>query len=89
MDFWHKPPPAATVLRIGYIWGPKTPGSIFVGYGSTQQVLRVLPGLHTAFLPVSGSAPRITVSGLAGNKICIGDAEAGAALPSKSNKTQP
>jgi hypothetical protein len=88
MDFWHKPPPGTAVLRIGYIWGPKTPGSIFVDYGSTQQVLRVLPGLHTAFLPVSGSAPSITVSGLAGNKICIGDAEAGTALPSKSNKNQ-
>jgi len=87
LNFWHKPL-AATVLRIGYIWGPQTPGTIFVGYGSSQQVLRVLPGLHTAFLPVSGSAPRITVSGLAGHKICIGDAEAGTALPSTSKKNQ-
>jgi hypothetical protein len=88
MNFWHKPPYLTTVLRIGYIWGPHVPGAITVTYGGATQRLVVLPGLHTAYLPVSGSAARITVSGLAGNKICIGDAEAGSARPSKTQQNQ-
>jgi hypothetical protein len=88
MNFWHKPPILTTVLRIGYIWGPDVAGAISVTYGGTTQQLAVRPGLHTAFLPVSGSAARITISGLAGNKICVGDAEAGSARPSKSQQSQ-
>jgi hypothetical protein len=76
------------VLRIGYIWGQHVPGSISVTYGGTTQHLAVRPGLHTAFLPVSGSAAGITISGLASDKICVGDAEAGSARPSKSQQNQ-
>jgi hypothetical protein len=88
MNFWHKPPYLSTVLRIGYIWGSPGPGVISVAYGSTRQELAVRPGLHSAFLPVSGSAARITVTGLAGSKICIGDAEAGSAQPLRSHQAQ-
>ena len=88
MNFWHKPPYLTTVLRIGYIWGSPLAAVIAVSYGSTRQELQVRPGLHSAFLPVSGSAARITVSGLAGGKICIGDAEAGSALPVQSHQGQ-
>ena len=89
MSFWHKPPYLTTVLRIGYIWAPKVPGMISVAYGGVKQELAVRPGLHTAFLPVSGSAPRITVSGLVGKQICIGDAEAGSPRPLRSPQEQP
>ena len=88
MNFWHKPPYLSTVLRIGYIWGSPGPGVISVAYGSTRQELAVRPGLHSAFLPVSGSAARITVTGLTGSKICIGDAEAGSAQPLRSHQAQ-
>jgi hypothetical protein len=88
MNFWHKPPYLTTVLRIGYIWVPHVPGTITVAYGGATQELDVRPGLHTAYMPVSGSAPRITVSGLDGNKICIGDAEAGSAGPLRSRQDQ-
>ena len=88
MNFWHQPPYLATVLRIGYIWGSQLPGVISVAYGSTTQELTVRPGLHSAFLPVSGSAAKVTVSGLAGSKICIGDAEAGSARPLRSHQEQ-
>ncbi|HEX2322113.1 MAG TPA: hypothetical protein VHJ18_24290 [Streptosporangiaceae bacterium] len=89
MSFWHKPPYLTTVLRIGYLWAPKVPGMISVAYGGVKQELAVRPGLHTAFLPVSGSAPRITVSGLVGKQICIGDAEAGSPRPLRSPREQP
>lgn len=88
MNFWHKAPYLTTVLRIGYIWGGHAPGAISVTYGGATKQLVVRPGLHTAFLPVSGSAARVTISGLAGNKICVGDAEAGSARPSRSQKGQ-
>jgi hypothetical protein len=88
MNFWHKSPYLTTVLRIGYIWGSPLPGVIAVTYGSTTQELAVRPGLHTAYLPVRGPAARITVSGLAGSQICIGDAEAGSALPVRSHQGQ-
>ncbi|MDR2986792.1 MAG: hypothetical protein LBV34_18335, partial [Nocardiopsaceae bacterium] len=88
MNFFHKPPYLTTVLRIGYIWAPHVPGTITVAYGGTRLKLTVRPGLHTAYLPVSGSAPGITVSGLDGNKICIGDAEAGSASPTRSKQGQ-
>ncbi len=88
MNFWHKSPYLTTVLRIGYIWESPLPGVIAVTYGSTTQELTVRHGLHSAYLPVSGPAARITVSGLAGSKICIGDAEAGAALPVQSHQGQ-
>ena len=88
LNFWHKAPYLSTVLRIGYIWAPHVSGAISVTYGGTTQQLVVRPGLHTAFLPVNGSAARVTITGLAGNNICVGDAEAGSPGPSKSQQNQ-
>jgi hypothetical protein len=68
-------------LRIGYIWGPRTAGTIAVRYGRTQRVLEVTHGLHSAYMPVSGSTKSVVVSGLGGYPICVGDAEAGSIGP--------
>ncbi len=69
-------------LRIGYLWYPTAQGFLTVQYGNnTAQALKVTHGLHSAYLPVSGGASRIVVSGLSGPDMCIGDVEAGALEP--------
>jgi hypothetical protein len=68
-------------LRVGYIWGSRTPGTIIVRYGHTLRLLEVRHGLHSAYLPVKGSAARVVVSGFGSNPICIGDAQAGSIGP--------
>ena len=68
-------------LRIGYIWGPAAPGFVLVQYGKSAQPLRVTHGLHSAFLPISGSSRTIVVSDLGSRVMCVGDVEAGALGP--------
>ena len=68
-------------LRIGYIWYPATPGFLTVQYGKSVQPLKVLHGLHSAYLPISGSASNIIVRGLSSPQMCIGDVEAGGLAP--------
>ena len=69
-------------LRLGYIWGSHTPGTITVRYGHTLRVLAVRYGLHSAYLPVKGSSvARVIVSGFGGSPICVGDAQAGTIGP--------
>ena len=77
VKFLGNPPYLSTALRIGYIWGGSTKGTVTVRYGHRVQQLQVLPGLHAGYLPVAGTASRITVSGMAGTGLCIGDVEAG------------
>ncbi len=89
LRFWHTTPYLTSVLRIGYIWAPPTPGVVIVVYGTMAQELTVRHGLHTAYLPVSGAASSITVTGLRGSKMCVGDAEAGTVEPSLSGQAQP
>ena len=89
LKFWHAAPYLTTVLRIGYIWAPPTPGVVIVVYGTMAQELTVRHGLHTAYLPVTGSANNVTVTGLGGSKMCVGDAEAGTVAPAVSGQEQP
>lgn len=79
--FWKFSPGYTRFLRIDYLWGGASPGSVYVQYGSTIQLLEVRPGTHIAYLPVSGSANFITIAGMSGGKLCIGDAEAGDPAP--------
>ena len=76
------------MLRIGYIWEAKSSGIVRVSYGTTARNLVVRPGLHTAYLTVSGSAKQVTITGLDNTKMCIGDAEAGTAQPNLSGQVQ-
>jgi hypothetical protein len=84
VKFLGNPPYLSTALRIGYIWGGSVKGTVTVRYGHTVRQLPVLPGLHAGYLPVAGTAPRITVSGMAGTGLCIGDVEAGDFAPQAS-----
>jgi len=68
-------------LRIGYLWYPPGPGFLTVRYGKSVQALEVAHGLHSAYLPVRGSATRIVVNNVSGPDMCIGDVEAGAFGP--------
>jgi len=68
-------------LRIGYLWYPQAPGFLTVRYGKSVRSFEVTHGLHSAYMPISGSASKIVVSGLSGPDMCIGDVEAGAFGP--------
>ncbi len=81
VKFLGNPPYLSTALRIGYIWGGQTASTITVRYGGDVRHLLVQPGLHAGYLPIAGTAPRITVSGMDGIGLCIGDVEAGDFAP--------
>jgi len=68
-------------LRIGYLWYPAASGLLTVQYGNSMQALEVTHGLHSAYLPIRGSASHIIIGGLSGPDMCIGDVEAGALGP--------
>jgi len=73
-----KRPSAATtgMLRIGYLSFAPTPITVMVEYRTNAKALIVRPGLHAAYVPITGSVQRITVVNPGGG-LCIGDAEAG------------
>lgn len=77
------------ILRLGYIWSGNNPGQIDVQFGSTEQTMTVKPGLHSAYLAVSGQASKVVIDNLSAGKICIGDAQAGNLAPSTSGKVLP
>jgi hypothetical protein len=79
----------ASELRVGYIWYPKVPGLIAVYYGKTARIIVVKPGLHSAYMPVVGSASEIVVNSLGGNSICVGDAEAGTFVQAQAGPVIP
>jgi hypothetical protein len=79
--FLGTPPYLTVALRIGYIWGGQTSGVITVRYGSKVRQLTVLPGLHAGYLPVTGTAAGIVVTGMDGTGLCVGDVEAGDYAP--------
>lgn len=79
--FWRFSPGYSRFLRIGYLWEGASPGTVDVQYGSTVQSLQVRPGTHVGYLTVSGSANFITIAGMSGGKLCVGDAEAGDLTP--------
>jgi hypothetical protein len=76
-NFGGAAPVHTTILRLGYIWRPPVPGTITVGYGRQYFRLPVRPGLHTAYLHVTGTASAVVVTGFAGSDVCLGNAEAG------------
>lgn len=77
VGFVRPSPYLTTLVRIGYIWGSSIPGVVIVHFGSISRTLSVKPGLHTGYVPVTGSVTGMSVNGLDGNALCIGDAEAG------------
>jgi len=78
---------SATELRIGFLAG--SPGRVLVTYGGRTQVLTVEAGLHSGYLPVHGRSGAVLVQPLSGPLPCVGDAEAGAFLPSSAGAAIP
>jgi hypothetical protein len=76
--YFGVPSPSYTsILRIAYLWRSATAGAITVGYGSQYFRLPVQPGLHAAYLHVTGRASAVIVTGFGQSSICIGNAQAG------------
>jgi hypothetical protein len=76
--FNGQPPPFADTLRIGYIW-PSYAGNsmVLVRYGDRTRTLAVRPGVHSGYVPISGRADGVVISGLGGARMCVGDVQAG------------
>ena len=76
-------------LRIGYVL--YSPGPVWVGvrYGEKVQLLQLRHGLHSAFLPVNGSAKSIVMRSVSGVTLCLGDAEAGVLTPDLAASALP
>jgi hypothetical protein len=49
----------------------------------------VEPGLHSAYVSLSGSISQITVAELNGGGLCVGDAQAGNLSPDLAGLTLP
>ena len=79
----------SNILRIGYIWIPRSTQYVTVAYRHTGQLLEVRRGLHTAYLPVAGTAKRVVFEGLAGGRMCVGDVEVGTLAPNTAQPSLP
>jgi hypothetical protein len=87
--FFGNPPYLTTMLRIGYLWGPRRPGYVSVQYGKVATVLTLRHGLNSAFVPVQGVASGIIVNGPDAGRVCIGDVEAGNFAPARTGQALP
>jgi hypothetical protein len=84
------PPPVYTwELRIGYFWPSAAPGLVTVQYGPALLELAVRPGVHSGYLPVTGSVRTIVVSALSGARMCIAEAQAGSLAPNLAGPAIP
>ncbi len=67
-------------LKISYIWSG-VPTTVLVVYNGDQDTLRLLHGVHAAYLSVSGSVRSFSISQLAGSRLCVAGATAGRLVP--------
>ena len=82
-------PPFTGILRIGYLWLSRTPGLLTVRYGSIVRAVAVQRGLHTAYVPVTGSASRVVIGDVVGTPMCLGDVEVGNLRPAPGGQILP
>jgi len=82
-------PPFTGILRIGYLWLPKAPGQVTVRYGTTVRGLPVSYGLHTAYVPVTGSASAVVIGDVVDAGLCVGDVEVGNLRPAPFGEVLP
>jgi hypothetical protein len=66
-------------LQINYIWA-SAPEMVKVRYGVLARRIRLIPGLHNAYLRVRGRVRSFTIYGNV-RKLCVGGAEAGVPVP--------
>ena len=72
--------PYPQTLRISYIWSG-SPGFVVIQYGDSAQRLYLSPGLHNAYLQVTGAVTALAIDGQNAKYLCVGSAEAGQLVP--------
>ena len=79
----------ARTLRIGYLAG--SPGQVLVTFGARSQLYSFEKGLHSAYLRVTGggAAATVVIQLASGALPCVGDAQAGALVPSEAGPAIP
>ena len=88
--FGGSSPSYTGILRIGYLWFASSPGYVSVSYpGGGIKDVAVQPGLHTAYVSITGSVDHVTVQALGGGAMCIGDAQAGNLSPDQAGFILP
>jgi hypothetical protein len=60
-----------------------------IRYGNTTLRLAIEPGLHSGYLPITGSAASVTITSVAIRGLCVGDVQAGAIVPSPTGLVIP
>ncbi len=78
IKFWYPSGPGTTALRLAYLAGPAAAGqALTVTFGTQVRSFAVQAGLHSAYLPVTGSVSQIKIQGPALPNVCLSDAQAG------------
>jgi hypothetical protein len=82
--------PHSNVLRVAYLADSAARGAdMTIRYGNTTQRLAIEPGLHSGYLPITGSAASVTITSVAIRGLCVGDVQAGAIVPSPTGLVIP
>jgi hypothetical protein len=76
------------IVRIGYVWFSSAPDYVSVSYPGGIQDVTVKPGLHSAYVSVTGSVDQVIVQARGGG-LCIGDAQAGNLGPDQAGFVLP
>lgn len=87
--FWQAAPASTSTLRIGYLLYGQSPAVVTVAYGTAFRSVTLRPGLHTAYVPVTGSVGGVVVNTGGAAGVCIGDVEAGTVQPAGSGSPKP
>ncbi len=76
-------------LRFGYFSYARSRTTVYVTYGGSEQPITLRPGLHSGYLPVSGKALRVVIQDIGGDRLCVGDVEAGNIGPAAFGQVIP
>jgi hypothetical protein len=80
-------PTQVNELEIDYVAGAA--GLIFLTYAGHTEAMNLRHGLHSLFLPVSGRASTVTITGMPPKQLCIGSVQAGVVFPSVNGHAIP
>jgi hypothetical protein len=89
VHFQGSSPSYTGILRLGYVWFSSSPGYVSVSYRGGTHNVAVKPGLHTAYVDITGSVSQVTVRSLGGGGMCVGDAEAGNLAANQTGSVLP
>ena len=68
-------PAQVTSSKIDYV--AATAGHILITYAGHTEAMNLRHGLHSAFLPASGRASTVTITGLTPKQLCVGGSRPG------------